>query len=550
MRTRRPAQQLAFRDRLAGCGVTVRSVTSPGDLETALLQALNELPHPTPVGASDAAGSDSAAEEDGIPAPPQLYAEPAYIGSHTFVGRRAQLDALDDWAGAANPHPVLLFEAIGGTGKSMLTWEWVTHHVHGTRPDWAGVLWYSFYERGAVMADFCRRALAYTTGRPRKDFAGKKQAELSELLVRQLQARPWLVVLDGLERVLVAYHRIDAAQLADEHAGTEDQIAERDPCAAIHPADEDLLRSLTATSPSKILITSRLVPRVLLNPAGQPRPGVVHERLPGLRPADAELRSCGVEGDSQRMREFLQRHCDCHPLVTGIVAGLISHYLPARGDFDAWSADPDHGARLDVSGLDLVQKRNHILRDALAALSDPAAQLLSMLALLSEAVDYPTLAALNPHLPPEPIPVGEPADPPRSPRGICCRSACAARDGRPTSNGWSATTTTSRRCRPGAPPRMPPPRPCSCPPRSRIWSHAGCCNTTRRPDGTTCTRSCAPSPRAGCGTRSWSGSGSGWSTTSPRAPTAPTIMSTASGRWPTASAWSAPYSGWTASTKP
>src|SRR6185295_18452829 len=121
------ARQAAFRDQLAGCGVTVRTVTSPGDLETALLQALNELPPPTQSG-GEAARPDPVTDEDGIPAPPQLYAEPAYIGSHTFVGRQAQLDALDDWAGTADPHAVLLFEAIGGTGKSMLTWEWVTHH--------------------------------------------------------------------------------------------------------------------------------------------------------------------------------------------------------------------------------------------------------------------------------------------------------------------------------------------------------------------------------------------------------------------------------------
>jgi tetratricopeptide (TPR) repeat protein len=46
-----------------------------------------------------------------------------------------------------------------------------------------------------------------------------------------------------------------------------------------------------------------------------------------------------------------------------------------------------------------VQKRNHILKAAIAALTEKRRQLLSILALLSEAVDYPTLSALNPHLP-------------------------------------------------------------------------------------------------------------------------------------------------------
>jgi hypothetical protein len=345
------------------------------------------------------------ADGDNIPAPPALYAEPRYIGSHTFVGRTAQLATLHDWAAPAEAHPVLLFEAIGGTGKSMLTWEWTTRHATGVRDDWAGLFWYSFYEKGAVMADFCARALAYMTGQPLAAFQQKKQTELSDLLAHQLQARSWLLVLDGLERILVAYHRYDAAQLADEQAGRTDQIAHRDTCSAIRPADDDLLRQLAAASPSKILITSRLVPRALLNAANQPIPGVLYERLPGLRAADAEalLRTCGVRGDSAQMQDYLQRHCDCHPLVTGVVAGLINDYLPGRGHFDAWAVDPDHGGALNLAQLDLTQKRNHILTAALEALPEPSRRLLSTLSLLPESFDYAILAALNPHLPPEPV---------------------------------------------------------------------------------------------------------------------------------------------------
>lgn len=105
----------------------------------------------------------SEAKPDPIPTPPAFYAEPPYIGSHKFVGRQAQLDTLSDWATPADSHPVLLFEAIGGTGKSILTWEWTTTYSANARTDWAGRFWYSFYERGATMTDFCRRALAGET---------------------------------------------------------------------------------------------------------------------------------------------------------------------------------------------------------------------------------------------------------------------------------------------------------------------------------------------------------------------------------------------------
>lgn len=379
---------------------SVAAVQSVAELRRLLDLQVRLIPS-APIIVPDGPGHGDASS---IPAAPTLYAEPQYFGSHPFVGRAAELGILRDWAARPEPHPILLFEAIGGTGKSMLTWEWTVNHASDARTDWAGRFWYSFYEKGAVMADFCRRALAYMTDRPLEAFDRKRQSELSRLLQQQLQARPWLLVLDGLERVLVAYHRYDAAQVTDEDAGRSDQIGRRDPSAAIRPEDDELLHALAVGAPSKVLITSRLMPRALLNSAGQPMPGVLYQRLPGLRPVDAEalLRACGVRGDSRAIQAYLQQHCDCHPLVTGILASLVSDYLPDRGHFDAWANDPEHGGRLNLAKLDLIQKRNHILKTAMDALPDESRQLLSTLALLSEAVDYDTLTALNPHLPPPP----------------------------------------------------------------------------------------------------------------------------------------------------
>jgi len=284
----------------------------------------------------------------GIPKPPAFYAEPDYIGSHKFIGRAAELQVLSDWAAPADPTNLLLFEAIGGNGKSMLTWEWTTNprHALAARPadkPWAGRFWYSFYERGAVMSDFCQHALAYMTGRPLEDFAKKRTAELKD----------------------------------------------------------------------ELLVSSRLTPRVLLNPSGQPIPGAKRITLPGLRPPDAEalLRSCGIEGKSDAIQSYLTANCDNHPLVIGILGGIIANYLPARGDFDAWSAAPDGGAALDLASLDLIQRRNHILEAAIKTLPDASRQLLSTLALLTDSVDYETLKAFNPHLPPEPEEVEKPTPP-------------------------------------------------------------------------------------------------------------------------------------------
>lgn len=404
----------AFKER-ASAGRVHSEFTSKEDLCGKVLHSLDDIKSCFARACEPAAGDEAA--PDPIPKPPAFYAEPRYIVTQSFVGRESQLEVLSKWAMPSEPHTILLFEAIGGNGKSMLTWQWTTELAATVRTDWAGRFWYSFYEKGAVMTDFCRRALAYITGCPLKAFQRIKTPELAEMLLHHLQDRPWLFVLDGLERVLVAYHRIDAAEVRDEDLNRPtDKIAHRDPCAAIRPEDDDLLRALASAAPSKLLVSSRLVPRALLNRANHPMPSVRSINLPGLLPPDAEklLRSFEINGDSRAIQNYLETHCACHPLVIGVLAGLINDYLPDRGNFDAWAADRHGGNQLNLANLDLVQKRNHILTAGLNALSEKSRQLLSTLALLSEAVDYPTLCAFHPHLPPEPEEVEEPSRPQES----------------------------------------------------------------------------------------------------------------------------------------
>jgi tetratricopeptide (TPR) repeat protein len=362
---------------------------------------LESAPRPAPKAAE--AQEEEAAKRYAWPRPPAFRAVPRYAGSHPFVGRAEELKALSGWATVSDPHPMFLLEAIGGSGKSMLAWQWINHHAPEVRGDWAGRFWYSFYERGAVMAQFCREALAYMTGEPMEDLRKLRILDLGDMLLAELTARPWLVVMDGLERVLVAYHRYNAPQLRDtEVSGLKDQISKRSRCAAINTEDDELLRRLATAAPSKLAVTSRLTPSTLLNRSHQPLPGVRQMPLPGLRSGDAEVmfRACGVTGKSEGIRAYLQQNCGHHPLVIGVLAGLVNSYLPDRGNFDRWAVDPGFGGRLNLASLDLSQRQNHILEAAFDALPPASRQLLSTLSLLSSAVDYETLAAFNPHSPP------------------------------------------------------------------------------------------------------------------------------------------------------
>jgi hypothetical protein len=328
---------------------------------------------------------------------PALYARPPYLGSHDFVGRADQLAELSEWAQPGDRRPVLIFEAIGGTGKSILAWKWLSQDAPGARNDWAGRFWYSFYERGAQTRDFLLRALSYMAGQNVPHWEQMTVSELTDLLLEKLHQRPWLLVLDGIERLLVDYNRFDAEYRPDEIAGTEDRLSERQPLAMVRDEDADLFRQLLSAGPSKILITSRLLPRCMVNAAHRPLPGLVHQRLPGLRPEDAEalMRICGVFGESQAIQDYLKDNCDCHPLVIGVLAGLVNRFLPDRGNFDRWRIAGEGGLAVDMSRLDLIGRRNHILTHAIAALPEERRNFLGQLAMILNEFDYKVLMALG-----------------------------------------------------------------------------------------------------------------------------------------------------------
>ena len=283
-----------------------------------------------------------------LPPPPAFVAKPPYTPGHVFEGRKLELDLLDAWA--LGQDPVFVLEAIGGMGKSMLTWHWISVRAPGLGVPWAGRLWYSFYERGANMREFTVTALAYITQQSHEALRKLPEAEITDGLLVELQRKPWLLVLDGLERVLTAYHRFDAAQVRDDEGEGETNPDKRKPTDCIRPADDDLLRRLAASGPSRLLITSRLLPHALWVDYG-PRPGVRYEALRGLAPEDAEgmLRRSGISGDGERMRRYLHQTVGGHPLVLGFVAGLMRNALWAGMNFDRWVSDPRGGRAVNLA---------------------------------------------------------------------------------------------------------------------------------------------------------------------------------------------------------
>jgi hypothetical protein len=323
-----------------------------------------------------------------IPFPPTLYAYPPYSGQNAlFVGRRDELEMLTKWAKPESQQPLLVLEAIGGMGKSALTWKWVQDNA----VPFDGVFWYSFYEGGAEMGDCVRHALAYVTRRDPNDLQNQSFAAMLANLTHALQQERFLIVLDGLERVLVAYHRWNAAQMQD------DEVQEGvDYRACTDPRDDDVLRRLATCAPSRLLVTTRLLPTALKD-GGDLLKGVQHEELGGLSRNDARhlWQERGITwGDEGVLDKFINQF-GRHSLLLKLLAGVIKENRRAQGDFDKWYSL--YGESFDVF-KDIKSKRHHILQFAYEGLSPEARKLLSQMAALGNALDIDTLSVFNPYL--------------------------------------------------------------------------------------------------------------------------------------------------------
>ena len=194
---------------------------SPVDLRSHIIQSLGAL-----LKEEEAAHQEKRAPSlhppNLIPTAPAPYIAHPYslLQTREVVGRREELHQLTDWVTANTivPRDVRLFNvvAIGGMGKSALTWKWFNDIAPNELPHLAGRMWWSFYESDAYFENFVIRALAYAAGLPEAEVRQMPAQEREDQLWQVLDQRPFLLVLDGLERILLAYARMDAAHLPDD----------------------------------------------------------------------------------------------------------------------------------------------------------------------------------------------------------------------------------------------------------------------------------------------------------------------------------------------
>jgi tetratricopeptide (TPR) repeat protein len=367
---------------------TVASFRNRKELGSKVLRslfALREERGLTAIPASPALGSSPQLLQL-VPTPPAPYIVHEYFGGSAFVGRRTELRRLDAWVNSADP--VLIVDAIGGSGKSALVWEWTHVHLSTACPQHRGLVWWSFYEPQATVGAFLAHTLAYLTERPVEVCAALPRASQEEQLLGLLRSQPLVLVLDGVERLLLAYHRQDASRI-------DDSLVDAQPRDSIDSQDGALLRALSRAGSSKVILISRLIPQDLQIRTGQLLQGICRLPLRGLNGNDAVslLAKLGVQGNAAVMRSFLARFGD-HALLVQILAGRILAFRSHPGNFDMWYQT--QGSNIAFTSRDLAVRRTSILQAALEDLDPIVFRLLCRLAAFRYPVEYEALTAINP----------------------------------------------------------------------------------------------------------------------------------------------------------
>jgi hypothetical protein len=357
-----------------------------------------------------------------IPEPPEEYIAHRYslLSTSDFIGRAAELNLLTDWITRPNTAigqaRILNIVAIGGMGKSALTWKWF-NDIAPREGKWDGRLWWSFYESDAHYENFIIRALAYVSKRPKEEITKLPPSERESQLLAILDREPFLLVLDGLERILIAYARMDAAHLTDsdydqqtanwvagayglpDSAG-EAFVGQHKLRKTADPRAGAFLKKLAMVKNSRILVSTRLYPSELQTVTGSPIAGSFALFLTGLGDDDALNLWRSFKADGVTMtgsRDVLLpifRRFGSHPLVIRALAGEVANFRKAPGDVEKWlKANPDFERAL-LSKLRLDDAQAHVLDYALRGLSEVEKQVLHTIAAFRMPASYDTLASL------------------------------------------------------------------------------------------------------------------------------------------------------------
>ena len=307
----------------------------------------------------------------------RVYEHGRYNLANKFIGRKKEMAELDNWL-TDDSCPMFAVIALGGTGKSALTWHWLEKVKGMAEPPFNFIIWHGFYETGQVDT-FLTDVLQFLGEKPNE--LGSKRVQLNRLL-ELLTTTPMLLVLDGAERLLRAYSGMNAAYQGDE----EQTVSLARDC--VDPVAADLLIGLSQLkNSSKTLLSSRLMPRELLGRGDKLPDTIARFDLTGLDSEDAFR--FFTEWGIQTTRAEVNAVCaplEYHPFCMALLAGYAAADFENPGDLRAAADyDPTH---------DLLGRRQHILQRAYNGLPRSAQITLDRLAAFRTPVSWETVESV------------------------------------------------------------------------------------------------------------------------------------------------------------
>jgi len=314
-----------------------------------------------------------------LPLPPMSYIAHPYPLQANFTGRLSERKELTEWF-TNSDKPMFTYVAMGGMGKSALTWYWLYEDIikKGLAPE--GIIWWSFYDREARFETFLMKAIQYvSSGKvdPKKiDSTRDRMDALNKLLCE----KRFLLVLDGVERVLRAYAGLGSPYQGDEVK--EDERGDFRTC--VEPHVGTFLQWLAGQDiKTKTLLTSRLCPKEM-----DDIDGCFHKDLKELPKEDAVefFYRQGVKGT----RAEIENACDpfgYHPLSLRLLSGMIVKDPKFPRDIVAWTR---HNPLPELKG-----KEHNILELSYNSLDPQKQTLISKISAFRNPMEYESVKIFN-----------------------------------------------------------------------------------------------------------------------------------------------------------
>ncbi len=261
-----------------------------------------------------------------FPVPPAYY--PIYPMHENFVGRKQEREILTNWL-RKDSHPMLALIAMGGMGKTALAWHWLMEDIKGSDEQPRKILWWSFYDSEAGFDRFLRKAIEYFSDDEVDWNKLASTREKMEFLYEILSKNRYLLMLDGVERVLRNYYNLGSPYQGDEIK--EEERGDFRSC--IEPNCGMFFQWLASgDTKTKALLTSRFYPKEL-----DGLEGGLRKDLKQMDKEDAVefFHRQGVKGTRAEI-EIACESVGYHPLYLRLLSGMIVCDPKNPGDIQEW----------------------------------------------------------------------------------------------------------------------------------------------------------------------------------------------------------------------